>query len=87
MNSNNRKQILVSDKYAFILSYEGSYFNFTCRQIFLSAVPFKSMLGGGGRRNGRFFEGGGGEGSNSELRYPIRLHMISGRRVGGLPNF
>ena len=36
-----------------------------------------------GRRNGRFFEGGGGEGPDSELIYPIRLHMISGRKGGG----
>ena len=33
------------------------------------AVPFKSV---GGRRNGRYFEGG--EGPNSELIFPIRLH-------------
>ena len=32
-----------------------------------------------------FFEGGGGEGLNSELIYPIRLQMISGRKgVGGV---
>ena len=36
----------------------------------------------GGRRNGRFFEGGG-EGPNSESIFPIRLHIISGRRGGG----
>ena len=47
----------------------------------IRAVPFKSV---GGRRNGRFFEGG--EGPNSELIFPIRLHLISGRR-GGVPNF
>ena len=47
----------------------------------LTAVPFKS-----GGRNGRLFEGGGGEGPNSELLYPIILHMISGRR-GGVSNF
>ena len=46
----------------------------------LRAVPFKSV---GGRRNGRFFEGGGGEGPNSELMFPIRFHIISGRRGGG----
>ena len=48
------------------------------------AVPFKSV---GGRRNGRFFEAG--EGPNSELIFPIRLHIISGRRGGGggVPNF
>ena len=45
----------------------------------LRAVPFKSE---GGGRNRRSFEGGGGEGPNSELIYPIRLHMISGRRGG-----
>ena len=39
----------------------------------------------GGRRNGRFFEGG--EGPNSEIIFPIRLHIISGRRGGGTPNF
>ena len=33
--------------------------------------------------NGGFFEGGGEEGTNSELLYPIRLYMISGRRGGG----
>ena len=44
----------------------------------LRAVPFKSV---GGRRDGRFFEGV--EGPNSELIFPIRLHMISGRRGGG----
>ena len=44
----------------------------------IRAVPFKSV---GGRRNGRFFEGG--EGPNSELFFPIRLHIISGRRGGG----
>ena len=46
----------------------------------LRGVPFKSCVGGG-RRNRRFFEGG--RGSNSELCYPIRLYMISGRRGGG----
>ena len=35
----------------------------------IRAVPFKSV---GGRRNGRFFEGG--EGPNSELIFPIILH-------------
>ena len=45
---------------------------------FLRAVPFKSV---GGRRNGRFFEGG--EGLNSELIFPIRFHIIPGRRGGG----
>ena len=47
------------------------------------AVPFKSV--GGGRRNGRFFEGG--EGPNSELVYIIRVYMISGRRGRGVSNF
>ena len=47
----------------------------------LRAVPFKSVRG---RRNGRFFEGG--EVPNSELIFPVRLHIISGRR-GGVPNF
>ena len=48
----------------------------------IRAVPFYSV---GGRRNGRFFEGGGGggEGPNCELLYTIRLSMISGRRGGG----
>ena len=46
------------------------------------AVPFKSV---GGRRNGRFFEGG--EGPNSELVYTIRVYMISGRRGRGVSNF
>ena len=51
-------------------------------QLGVRAVPFKSVGGGGGgRRNGRFFEGG--EGPNSELIFPIRLHIISGRRGGG----
>ena len=50
--------------------------------LFIRAVPFKSV---GGRRNGRFFEGG--EGPNSQLIFPIRLHIISGRRGGGVPNF
>ena len=39
--------------------------------------------GGGGRRTGTqcFFKGGGGGGRlNSEIFYPIRLHMISSRR-------
>ena len=48
----------------------------------LRAVPFKSV---GGRRNGRFFEGG--EGPNSELVYTIRVYMISGRRGRGVSNF
>ena len=45
------------------------------------AVPFKSV----GRSNGSFLRGGGGgvEGPNSELFYPIRLHMNTGRRGGG----
>ena len=47
----------------------------------LRAVPFKSV-GGGGTEG--FFEGG--EGPNSELIFPNRLHIISGRR-GGVPNF
>ena len=47
------------------------------------AVPFKSV---GARRNGRFFEGGG-EGPNSELIFPIRFHIISGRRGGGGAKF
>ena len=38
-------------------------------------------MSGGGGRNGRYFEGG--EGPNSELIFPIRLHIISGRRGGG----
>ena len=38
----------------------------------------------GGRRNGRFFEGG--EGPNSELVYTIRVYMISGRRGRGVSN-
>ena len=37
------------------------------------------MCGGGGG-GGRLFKG---YGSNSELIYTIRLHMISGRRGGG----
>ena len=45
----------------------------------IRAVPFKSV---GEGRIGRFFEGGG-QGSNSELFYPMRLDMISGRREGG----
>ena len=51
-------------------------------RLFLRAVPFKSVVGGGG---------GGverevfcmGEGPNSELFYPIRLYMISGRKGVG----
>ena len=37
--------------------------------------------GVGGTRNGRFFEGG--EGPNSQLFYPIRVYIISGRIGGG----
>ena len=44
----------------------------------LRAVPFK-RVGGGGTEG--FLKGRGG-GANSELIYPIRLHMISGRREG-----
>ena len=51
-------------------------------QKWVRAVPFKSV---GGRRNGRFFEGG--EGPNSELVYTIRVYMISGRRGRGVSNF
>ena len=50
--------------------------------ILLRTVPFKSV---GGRRNGRFSEGG--EGPNSELVYTIRVYMISGRRGRGVSNF
>ena len=50
----------------------------------LRAVPFKSV---GGRMNERVYEGGGGEVPNSELIYPIGLHMISGRRGGGCQIF
>ena len=42
------------------------------------------MCGGGGGGGGGtegFLKGG--EGPNSELIFPIRLHMISGRRGGG----
>ena len=58
-----------------------------CREVseasfLVRAVPFKSV---GGRRNGRFFEGG--EGPNSELVYTIRVYMISGRRGRGVSNF
>ena len=45
----------------------------------LRTDPFKSV-GGGGTEG---FSGGEG----AELIYPIRLHMISGRRGGGVSNF
>ena len=45
------------------------------------AVPFKSDGRGGGGTEG--FLKGVGEGPNSELIYPNRSHMISGRRGGG----
>ena len=48
---------------------------YVTKLVYVRAVPFKSV---GGRRNGRFFEGG--EGPNSELVYTIRVYMISGRR-------
>ena len=44
--------------------------------------------GGGGGGGTEGFLKGGGEGPNSELFFPIRLHIISGRRGGGgVPNF
>ena len=52
------------------------------RSIILDMVDtlglFHLKVWGGGGRNGRFFEGG--EGPNSELIFPIRFHIISGRR-------
>ena len=59
--------------------------NNSVNAFFIRAIPFKSVGGGGGRRNGRFFEGG--EGPNSELVYTIRVYMISGRRGRGVSNF
>ena len=50
----------------------------------LRAVPFTIVGGGGGGEERKIF--GRGEGPNSELIYPIRLDMISGRR-GGMSNF
>ena len=57
--------------------------------VWAKAVPFKSVVcrgwggggGGGGGGDERSFDGD--EGSNSELFYPVRLDMISGRRRGG----
>ena len=49
--------------------------------MYLRAVPFPKCGGGGGTEG--FLKGG--EGPNSELFYPIRVYMISGRR--GLSNF
>ena len=46
----------------------------------LRAVPFKSVGGGGGEERKVFWRG---EGPNSELIFPIRFHIISGRRGGG----
>ena len=45
----------------------------------LRAVPFKSVGGGEEERKVIWR----GEGPNSELFFPIRLHIISGRRGGG----
>ena len=50
-----------------------------CFQV--RAVPFKRVWGGGGGTEGLL------KGPNSELIYPIRLHMISGRRGWGVSNF
>ena len=44
----------------------------------------------GGEEERKVFLKGGGEGPNSELIFPIRLHIIFGRRGGGgggVPNF